>query len=151
VQESSSEALLGQVSRLEAEVSALRTAETETEADVRTLKMDSRAQSDVIATLERLQLDVRTLKEYTGALPSLIVWDFPEVFAEFRGKRFSLLWLGSRDDFGARDFHSPCDLHANTLTLILDTKGNIFGAFSPVQKNPHSVPARRFALRSTVL
>jgi hypothetical protein len=59
--------------------------------------------------------------------------DFPALFAEFRGKRFTLLWRGSRDGFGADDFHGRCDGHANTLTLIEDTKGNIFGGFTPVE------------------
>jgi hypothetical protein len=53
---------------------------------------------------------------------------FPAPFAEFGGKRFTLLWRGSRDGFSARDFHSLCDGHAPTLTLIQDTEGNIFVA-----------------------
>jgi hypothetical protein len=99
---------------------------------------------------------------------SAIVPDFPELFEDFKGKRFTLLWRGSRDGFGVRDFHSHCDGHANTLTVILDTNGNIFGGFTPVRwsspnpreaeadpslksflftlKNPHNVPARRFVL-----
>jgi hypothetical protein len=109
---------------------------------------------------------------------SRIISDFPEIFAEFRGKRFSLLWRGSRDGFVASEFHRRCDGHANTLTVILDTKGNIFGGFTPVEwesrkwngkledesntkkaddslksfvfmlKNQHNVPARRFALNA---
>jgi hypothetical protein len=105
----------------------------------------------------------------------VIVPDFPDIFAEFRGKRFLLLWRGGRDGFGARDFHSPSDGHANTLTVILDTDGSVFGGFTPVEwesriwdgkwadmckaheslksflftlKNPHNVPARRFALKA---
>jgi hypothetical protein len=99
---------------------------------------------------------------------SLIVADFPALFAEFHGKRFTLLWRGSRDGFGRRDFHRRCDGHANTLTLILDTRGNIFGGFTPVEwcsawqskadpslksflftlKNRHNFPARKFALKA---
>jgi hypothetical protein len=109
---------------------------------------------------------------------SLIISDFPEIFAEFRGKRFSVLWRGSRDGFGVDDFHGRCDGHANTLTVILDTKGNVFGGFTPVEwesrpwngrsgkennrwkaddnlrsfvftlKNPHNIAARRFALKA---
>jgi hypothetical protein len=101
---------------------------------------------------------------------SAIVPDFPAIFEEFREKKFTLLWRGSRDGFGVRDFHSRCDGHANTLTVILDTNGNIFGGFTPVEweshyptrfkadpslksflftlKNPHNVPARRFALKA---
>jgi hypothetical protein len=107
-----------------------------------------------------------------------VISDFPEIFAEFRGKRFSLLWRGSRDGFGASEFHGRCDGHANTLTVIFDTRGNIFGGFTPLKwesrvwngniwdenntimaddsqksfvftlKNPHSYPARKFALKA---
>jgi hypothetical protein len=105
----------------------------------------------------------------------VIISAFPAIFADFRGKRYSLLWRGSRDGFGARDFHGRCDGHANTLTVILDTEGNIFGGFTPVEwesrrpisesdwsncnladpslksflftlTNPHKIPSRRFAL-----
>jgi outer membrane murein-binding lipoprotein Lpp len=58
---------------------------------------------------------------------SRIISDFPEIFAEFRGKQFVILCRGSRDGFKAKEFHRRCDGHANTLTVILDTKGNIFG------------------------
>jgi hypothetical protein len=99
---------------------------------------------------------------------SLIVSDIASPFAEFREKQFVLLWRGSRDGFNATDFHSRCDGHANTLTLILDTDGNIFGGFTPVEwesaswkykcdnslrsflftlKNPHNTPAMTFALK----
>jgi hypothetical protein len=99
----------------------------------------------------------------------VIIASFPEVLADFRRKRWSLLWRGTRDGFSAFDFHSRCDGYPNTLTLILDAKGNIFGGFTPVKwesdargkckgdpslksfifslKNPHNVPAARFALK----
>jgi hypothetical protein len=64
---------------------------------------------------------------------SLIVPEFPPLFEEFRKKRFNLLWRGSSDGFTAREFHRRCDGHANTLTLILDTDGNVFGGFTPVE------------------
>jgi hypothetical protein len=106
----------------------------------------------------------------------VILFEFPDIFAEFRGKQFSLLWRGSRDGFGAHDFHRLCDHHPNTLTVIQDTDGNIFGGFTPVEwdsrlrlwrwdgidccksdpslksflftiKNPHNFPARIFPLK----
>jgi hypothetical protein len=109
------------------------------------------------------------LPDYPG-WNSAIVPDFPKLFEDFKKKRFTLLWRGSRDGFNPCDFHSRCDGHPNTLTVILDTKGNIFGGFTPVEwesrrkrpyrkadpslksflftlKNPHNVPARRFALK----
>jgi hypothetical protein len=66
--------------------------------------------------------------------------------------------------FAVSQFCGRCDYHANTLTVILDTTGNIFGGFSPVAwesrdkstagdnpksllftlKTPHNIGARRF-------
>jgi hypothetical protein len=64
---------------------------------------------------------------------SLIVSSFPSLFKAFAEKSFALLWRGTRDDFSACAFHRRCDGHPNTLTLILDTDGNIFGGFTPVE------------------
>jgi hypothetical protein len=64
---------------------------------------------------------------------SVIVMDFPEIFAEFRRKQFSLLWQASRDGFHSWDSHSRCEGHANILTVILDTEWNIFDGFTPVK------------------
>jgi hypothetical protein len=102
-------------------------------------------------------------------LNSRIARDYPPLFEEFRTKRWVLLWRGSRDGFTARNFHRLCDGHANTLTLILDTDGNVFGGFTPAKcesstssklkgddtlwsflftlRNPHGVPPRKFALK----
>jgi hypothetical protein len=47
--------------------------------------------------------------------------------------KWSLLYLGTRDGFDSNDFHSKCDGHSNTLTL-LKAKGSgfIFGGFTTV-------------------
>jgi hypothetical protein len=103
-------------------------------------------------------------------LDSVIISEFPEIFAEFHWKQFWLLWRGSSDGFRALDFHERCDGHANTLTVIQDTNGNIFGGFTPVEwespprrkvkgdesfksfiftlKNSQNIPARKFALKA---
>ncbi len=47
-------------------------------------------------------------------------------------KSFSLLWRGSRDGFDAETFHLLCDGKANTLTVIKNTNGFIFGGFTSV-------------------
>jgi hypothetical protein len=113
-----------------------------------------------------------------GNLDSTILSELPALFPEFRDKRIWLLWRGSRDGFRARIFHRRCDGHANTLTVIEDTNGNIFGGFTPTKwelvlwngkfyeesnswkadrtgksflftlKNPHNVGPRRFGLKS---
>jgi hypothetical protein len=99
---------------------------------------------------------------------SAIIPDFPMLFADFKKKQYTLLWRRSRDGFGARVFHRRCDGHPNTLTVILDTDGNSFGGFTPVEwdsssvrkadrslksflftlKNPHNIRARIFALKA---
>jgi hypothetical protein len=88
-----------------------------------------------------LRADISTLKSRLAVLlpsapegfASLIVADFPVLFAEFRWKHFTLLWRGSGDGFGAGCFHSRCDGHAPTLALIQDSGGNVFGGFPPVE------------------
>jgi hypothetical protein len=70
---------------------------------------------------------------------SRIISDFQEIFVDFQGKRFSLLCRGSRDGFKAQEFHPRCGSHANTWTVILDTKGNIFDGFTPVKWNQEAM------------
>jgi hypothetical protein len=66
-------------------------------------------------------------------LASLIVADFPDLFAEFIRHGFTLRWGGSGDGFLVCDFQGHCEGQANTLPLIEDTMGNIFGGFTPVE------------------
>jgi hypothetical protein len=121
-----------------------------------------------IGTVQMLELPPRKLE-------SRACWDFPAIFDNFKEQKFTLLWRESRDGFGAGDFHSRCDGRPNTLTVILDTDGNIFGGFTPAEwesrtwngdmsdlhkadpslnsflftlRNPHSFPVRRFALKA---
>jgi hypothetical protein len=165
------------IGRLVGEVSTLRSAAME----MRTLSGDVSGLKEQIAAglrervVEQLSTKFDELREKVSILwkfpavprfDSRIISDFPEIFAEFRGKHFEILWRGSRDGFKAKEFHGRCDGHANTLTVILDTKGNIFGGFTPVEwesgdkykaddslesflftlKNPHNISGRRFAL-----
>jgi hypothetical protein len=65
-------------------------------------------------------------------LESRIITELPRAFALFNGKRSQLLWRGTRDGFRAADFHAKCDGHQNTLTIVRDDKGNIFGGFTPL-------------------
>jgi hypothetical protein len=39
---------------------------------------------------------------------------------------------GTRDGFGGGVFHTRCNCHENTLTIILTTKGYMFGDFTPI-------------------
>lgn len=42
---------------------------------------------------------------------------------------WKLVYRGSRDGFGAKDFHNNCDGVTNTLTVVKATSGYIFGGF----------------------
>ena len=45
---------------------------------------------------------------------------------DLNGRKWSLLYRGSRDGFRGADFHSHCDNKPNTLTIVKSTSGNIF-------------------------
>ena len=48
--------------------------------------------------------------------------------------KWSLLYRGTRDGFGSSDFHSKCDGHPNTLTLLKAKQSAfIFGGFTSVK------------------
>jgi hypothetical protein len=71
--------------------------------------------------------------------------------------------------FRSSDFHRKCDFHSNAITIILTTKGFIFGGFTPVVwdwssarkpdstqtsflfslKNPHTSEAKKFPMKSS--
>jgi hypothetical protein len=133
--------------------------------------------SRLSSAVDALRADISSLKAApapdamtASRLNSVIVASLPPISAEFRDKTFKLLWRGSRDGFGADDFHARCDGHAGTVTLVLDTAGNIFGGFTPVAwdslmwvtwkgdeslrsfvfsiRNPHGIGARTFGLRA---
>jgi hypothetical protein len=65
-------------------------------------------------------------------LDSSIISDFPAIFANFRSSEFRLLWRTNGDLFTVADFHHHCNDRPNTLTVIRDTRGYIFGGFTPV-------------------
>jgi hypothetical protein len=106
-------------------------------SDIQTALLQVRASSEAAkrqlsAGVEQLRSEIAALKVWTAFLDSLVVSSFPPLFDEFRGKRFALLWRGNRDGFAATDFHGRCDGGASTLTLILDTDGNVFGSSTPL-------------------
>jgi hypothetical protein len=77
-----------------------------------------------------------------------------------------MLYRGTTHGFSSSTFHTKCDGQSNTITLILTTKGFIFGGFTPVSwdsssgykpdnsqksfvftiKNPRNIEPRKFAL-----
>jgi hypothetical protein len=58
-------------------------------------------------------------------------------FCEFSPKdKWTLLYRGTRDGFGSKDFHSKCDGHSNTLTIVkAHGTSYIFGGFTSINWN----------------
>jgi hypothetical protein len=53
---------------------------------------------------------------------------------EFGSKtKFSLLYRGSRDGFGNKDFHSRCDNKPKTLTIVKSESECIFGGYTEAE------------------
>jgi hypothetical protein len=112
---------------------AIATLRTTFEADINRLRSSTTAvektTSEGIATL---RTECAALRLWGNPIDSRILSGAPSIFDEFSGSRFELLWRGSRDGFSAVAFHARCDGHGNTVTVILDTKGNIFGGYTPL-------------------
>jgi hypothetical protein len=71
----------------------------------------------------------------------------PDVFEEFRTKRFNLVWQGSRDGVTVTKSHRRCEACVNTLTLLSDTDWKVFGDFTRVEwKSDHCLGALSLAL-----
>jgi hypothetical protein len=151
---------------------------------VRTLRVLSETEQRLVAAVQQPQEDARPPRPtslpfippmITHCMDSRIISHFPGLFSEFQSSHFSLLWRGSRDGFRARDFHSRCDGHGNTLTVIRDANGNVFGGYTPLTwesreriadgsnrykaddtlrswvftlQNPHNIDPRKFVLES---
>jgi hypothetical protein len=64
-------------------------------------------------------------------LNSLAIDEFLSLFPDFRQKCIRLVWRSSRDGLQASTFHNCYDDHANTLIIIEDMNGNIFGGYVP--------------------
>jgi hypothetical protein len=114
--------------------------------------------ADLSAAVESLQKEIAALKPRNATTPqklpatrldSLIMTDFSiTVLGEFQKKRFALLWRGTRDGFHADQFHRRCDGHANTLTVIMDVGGYVFGGFTPLAWDSSSGYKQDPSLRS---
>jgi hypothetical protein len=63
---------------------------------------------------------------------SRILSNIPSPLQQFESKKWTLLYRGSDDGFRSSNFHSKCDGHSNTVTVILTTKCFIFGGFTPI-------------------
>jgi hypothetical protein len=119
---------------LEAEVAQLKEAVGGLAAQATRVDRSDADIARVASEAAELRAAVKALKSWIAPkVDSLIIAEFPLLFEEFGRKCFKLLWRGSRDGFTAKEFHLRCDGRANTLTLIADTDGNVFGGFTPVK------------------
>jgi hypothetical protein len=78
----------------------------------------------------RLPGEVSSLRSGVDDQKTQIATELAELRTQLFSTEFAeMLWRGNRDGFSANEFLWRCDGHAHTLTMILDTKGNIFGSF----------------------
>jgi hypothetical protein len=101
------------IGRLASEVSQMRSGPaaekisrevTRLQSDVSAEKAKVAAMSAPSAALPAVQPSLPAPAPFPG---SAIISDFPEIFAEFRGKHFEILWRGSRDGFQSRRISPP--------------------------------------------
>ena len=59
-----------------------------------------------------------------------------QIFSWFANiKQINLLYRGSRDGYTSSRFHEMCDSKINTISIIKDTHGCVFGGYSPLSWN----------------
>jgi hypothetical protein len=92
--------------------------------------------SKLVSHLRCVSVDDLRLRRFGGndtfAGQSIILSTIPSPLKQFEGKKWHLLYRGSRDGFRSSDFHRQCDGCPNTVTLILTITGSIFGGFTSV-------------------
>jgi hypothetical protein len=140
----------GKVSQVESNVAKLSSLLQEMAISLESTQRDFLTSIDTLRRdIESLARDFRSIKPGTASPPksnlpsqprSLFPDSLPDIFERFNGQQAVLLWRGSRDGFGAHDFHNRCDGRRNTLTIIRDIAGNIFGGFTPVAWESRSSP-----------
>jgi len=93
-------------------------------------------QKETTSLFGSIRLNAMSLESFKNS--QLIIGEkFLEVInlCEFSpNDKWSLLYRGTRDGFGADDFHSNCDGHSNTLTICKAKQSSyIFGGFTTVE------------------
>jgi hypothetical protein len=71
--------------------------------------------------------DILAEEDHKLLLEGWVAESKPDLNAEVT---LSLLYRGSRDGFGAADFHAKCDDKGATVTIVKSTEGYIFGGYS---------------------
>lgn len=70
------------------------------------------------------------LKEDSDILDS-VLWSKLFRLCQFsKDQNWKLVYRGSKDSFGADNFHRLCDRRSKTVTVIKTTNGNIFGGYT---------------------
>ena len=92
-----------------------------------------------IGELQGMWSDVATFKTKNLIIDSAILSKeancetFKKKLSKWCGTEdFELLYRGTRDGFGASDFHRLCDNKGKTLVLVKNTSGHVFGGFASV-------------------
>jgi hypothetical protein len=94
---------------------------------------------------------------------TMIVKHFSIILSWLGERQLKLIYKGTRDGFGAANFHQKCDNQGETLTVIRSKGSYIFGGYTPISWssreayasdkrtfiftliNPHNIPPTKFA------
>ena len=119
--------------------------------------ISSSSSSSASLLFEEKMFGILQLNEYrTHLSKSLIISEMQSFqlikLCEFAlTDQFTLLYRGSRDGFGAQDFHSKCNAHSPTLIIIKSREtSNIFGGFTSATWNPNSGSNLPFGQRKPI-
>jgi hypothetical protein len=55
-------------------------------------------------------------------------------------QKWKLIYIATRDGFGAADFHSKCDSYQKSLVIIKSTNQNVFGGYT--EQNWYGIPKK---------
>lgn len=84
-----------------------------------------RNHADIVNQMQASRLTILNLNYMDGSQTKTLI-----NLLKFGPTNWKLLYSGSRDGFGSKDFHSRCDYKSPTLTIIKSENGNIFGGYT---------------------
>jgi hypothetical protein len=164
-------------------ISILQSKVSQLSTDFGRLVMEVSSLRSVASGIQTLSDEVSSLQTQKPNDPVVeqLSTEFSELRKEVLTLKTKILPILPDPSFDSRilstEFHHRCDGQANTLTVILDTKGNVFGGFTPVEwesrvyngktgkqnnswkgdesrrsflftlKNPHKIGAKKFELK----
>jgi hypothetical protein len=176
--EASAAAQSASISRLERELAAKSSEVSDLRADLESksaaiarLEGETKSKSaEILGLRAELQSKSKSENDRKEVFEDSVVGSgYGAFFDSWLGgrRRMGLLYRGTRDGFGASDFHRLCDNKGATVVLVRSSEGWVFGGYTPLPwnssgsyqndssgtsflftlKNPHGTSPQKFALK----